>query len=235
MMNIKPMALSFFKQQQQIYGNEYIFSNMALKHRLWEISREDPLGTLQVTCENCRYCSLHQSRIHVVFGGGNSQANLMLVGEAPGEQEDKQGTPFVGNAGQLLDKILNAIDFKRDEVFITNILKCRPPNNRDPLPEEVQQCLPYLKKQIDLIQPKIILALGRIAAQTLLNTTQPLNRLRDKKHQFQGIPMRVTFHPAALLRNPQWKRSTWEDIKKLRYLYDELVGDKGQWKPAKVK
>lgn len=232
---IKSMMLQYFLQQRHIYGNEFVFSNMALKQHLWKPLETVGFQVFQKQMEDCRKCQLHRSRRQLVFGGGNNQASLMLIGEAPGEQEDRQGLPFVGNAGQLLDKILKAIGFEREDVYITNILKCRPPNNRDPLPEEIQKCLPNLKKQIGLIQPKIILALGRISGQTLLNTTQPLNRMRQKTHQFQDIPVMVTFHPAALLRNPQWKRNAWEDVKKLRYLYDRLVGDKGQWKPAKTK
>lgn len=237
MMQIKPMVLQFFQHQQQIYGDEYIFSSMALKLHIWEasVSAGNNIEAMRAQIENCRECDLFKTRKHVVFGDGNLRAKLMLVGEAPGEQEDKQGVPFVGKAGQLLDKILKAIEFERNEVFIANILKCRPPNNRDPLPQEIERCIIYLKRQIKLIQPEIILVLGRIAAQTLLNSTQPLNQLRKKMHQFQGIPLLVTFHPAALLRNPQWKKNTWEDIKEVRYLYDQLVGDKGKWIPAKTK
>jgi DNA polymerase len=234
-MPIKPMVLQFFRQQQQIYGNEYMFSDMELKRRLWNTQSSEALWSFREANQNCTRCNLHRSRKHVVFGEGNAKAELMLIGEAPGEQEDQQGRPFVGKAGQLLDKILKAIEFEREEIFIANILKCRPPNNRDPLPEEIEQCIPHLIKQIAMIQPGIILALGRIAAQTLLNTTQSLNQLREKKHEFQGIPLLVTFHPAALLRNPQWKRNTWEDVKRVRNLYDQLIGDKGKWTPAKRK
>ena len=147
----------------------------------------------------------------------------MLIGEAPGAEEDAQGLPFVGAAGKLLDKILAAINFKREDVFIANILKCRPPNNRDPQPAEVEQCQPYLNQQIELIKPKIILLLGRIAAQTLFQTKDSLTSMREKDLQYLGIDVVVTYHPAALLRNPNWKRPAWDDIKKLRQRYDELT------------
>ncbi len=172
---------------------------------------------------NCLKCALGHTRTKFVFGVGNPNAKLMLVGEAPGRDEDLQGEPFVGRAGQLLNKILEAINFTREEVFICNILKCRPPGNRDPLPEEVDQCEPYLAKQIDLVQPKIILALGRIAANTLLRTGLTMRDLRAREHTYHGTPLMATYHPAALLRNPGWKRDTWEDVKKLRKRYDELV------------
>jgi DNA polymerase len=158
-----------------------------------------------------------------VFGVGNPNADLVLVGEAPGADEDQQGEPFVGRAGQLLNKILEAINFKRDEVFICNILKCRPPNNRDPLPEEVASCEPYLWKQLELIRPKLILCLGRIAAQVLLKTNGSLSSMRGKVHDYRGIRLMVTYHPAALLRNPNWKRPAWEDVQQVRKLYDELT------------
>ncbi len=161
----------------------------------------------------------------LVFGTGNPDADLMLIGEAPGLQEDRQGEPFVGKAGQLLNKILAAISFRREDVYISNILKHRPPNNRDPLPEERDRSLPYLYRQIELIQPKLILCLGRISAQTLLNTSEPMKNLRSRFHPFRdGVELLVTFHPAALLRNPAWKRDTWEDVQLLRKRYDELTG-----------
>ena len=161
-----------------------------------------------------------------MFGVGNPNAEVVLIGEAPGADEDAQGEPFVGRAGQLLNKILEAIHFKREEVYICNILKCRPPNNRDPLPEEVEQCEPYLWKQLELIKPKIILCLGRISAQVLLKTTDTLTKLRESVHDYRGIPLIVTYHPAALLRNPNWKRPAWEDVQKLRKMYDEMKGVK---------
>ncbi len=172
---------------------------------------------------NCLKCPLGQTRTNFVFGVGNPSATLMLVGEAPGADEDAQGEPFVGRAGQLLNKILEAIHFKREEVYICNILKCRPPGNRKPQPEEVEECIPYLKKQIQLIKPKLILCLGLTAAENLLGTTGSLGSLRGRVLQYEGIPLMVTYHPAALLRNPNWKRPTWEDVQAARKLHDELA------------
>jgi uracil-DNA glycosylase len=185
------------------------------------------LAELHELIHDCRKCPLGDTRNRFVFGVGDPRADVVIVGEAPGADEDKQGEPFVGRAGQLLNKILEAVDFRREDVFICNILKCRPPNNRDPLAGEVEQCEPYLHKQLELLQPKIMLALGRIAAQTLLRTNDSLTKLRASVHTYQGIPLVVTYHPAALLRNPNWKRPTWEDVQKFRSLYDDIVAKGG--------
>lgn len=176
---------------------------------------------LQQTVAACQLCELSQSRTQTVFGVGNPQADVLIIGEAPGAEEDKQGEPFVGRAGQLLNAMLTAIGFAREDVYIANILKCRPPQNRDPSPEEAELCWPYLKRQIELIQPKIILALGRIAAQRLLKCNTSLARLRGKKHHLEDVtaPVIVTYHPAYLLRAPQEKRKSWED---LRFLKSQL-------------
>ena len=163
-------------------------------------------------------------RINPVLGTGDPEADLMIVGEAPGADEDRTGEPFVGRAGQLLNKILEAVLFQREEVYITNILKSRPPNNRDPLPEEVQAHLPILHKQIALVRPKMILAVGKSAGNGLLGKSSSLASLRGKFNDYYGLPLLVTYHPAALLRNPQWKRPTWEDVKLLRTRYDQLTG-----------
>ena len=171
----------------------------------------------------CVKCPLGHTRTKFVFGTGNPAATLMVIGEAPGADEDAQGEPFVGRAGQLLNKILEAIGFKREDVYICNILKCRPPGNRKPLGEEVDLCIPYLRKQIALVRPRVILALGLTAAENLLSTTESLGRLRGRVLQYEGTPLMVTYHPAALLRNPNWKRPTWEDVQALRKLHDELV------------
>ncbi|MGD2218531.1 MAG: uracil-DNA glycosylase, partial [Gemmatimonadales bacterium] len=179
---------------------------------------------LRVEVLACRRCRLAEGRTAVVFGEGDSQADLLVVGEAPGYEEDRQGRPFVGPAGKLLDKMLAAIGFRRDEVFICNVLKCRPPQNRDPVADEVAACRPYLRKQVELVAPKAICAFGRFAAQTLLATEASLGRLRGATHEFMGVPVVVTYHPAALLRNQQWKRPTWEDLKVLRRIYDEAGG-----------
>jgi len=177
------------------------------------------------TINKCQKCELGKLRKNFVFGVGNPNADLFLIGEAPGADEDEQGIPFVGRAGKLLTDILKAIKFDRNEVYIANILKCRPPNNRDPLPIERQTCFPYLQKQIEFINPKVILCLGRVAANTLLNKNEPMSLLRGgNKFSFNNIPVMVTYHPAALLRNPNWKKGCWEDVQQLRKLYDELVG-----------
>lgn len=175
---------------------------------------------------DCTKCPLGSTRNKFVYGVGRTEADVLFIGEAPGRDEDLKGEPFVGRAGQLLDKILAAINFSRDDIYIANILKCRPPNNRDPQPDEMVTCLPYLKEQIRLIQPKIICALGRIAAQALLETSTPLGKLRKQWHEFEGIPFMVTYHPAALLRFQQYKRDTWEDVQMLRKRYDEMIGEK---------
>ncbi|MBD3169566.1 MAG: uracil-DNA glycosylase [candidate division Zixibacteria bacterium] len=173
--------------------------------------------------KNCAECPLCESRTNYVFGAGNPKADLMLIGEAPGRDEDLKGEPFVGRAGQLLDKILKSVNFEREEVYIANILKCRPPNNRDPQPDEVEHCLPILNKQIDLIKPRIILCMGRIAVQYLLGEKGSLTKIREKDYEYKGIRVFVTYHPAALLRSAQYKRPTWEDVKRLRRYYLKIM------------
>jgi len=178
------------------------------------------LADVQAEALECRRCRLSESRNAVVFGSGSSTANLMFIGEAPGAEEDRQGLPFVGRAGELLTRIIQAIDLSREEVYIANIIKCRPPGNRDPLPEEVTACRGYLERQIDLIAPKIIVLLGKVAAQTLLGNDLTLGRMRGQWYKVRGVETRVTYHPAALLRNQSFKRPTWEDMQTVR---DRLV------------
>ena len=180
----------------------------------------ESLGAIAETVAKCTRCPLYATATNPVPGEGNPNADLVVVGEAPGANEDASGRPFVGAAGQLLTKILEAINLRREDVFICNVLKHRPPDNRNPLPNEVEACSPYLVRQIELIRPKVILALGLFAAQTLLNSKLPLIRLRESVHQYYGIPLIVTYHPAALLRNPNWKRPTWEDVKLARRILD---------------
>ena len=175
----------------------------------------------------CRECKLCETRNKTVAGAGDPDADLVFVGEAPGRDEDRQGIPFVGPAGQLLDGILKAIDLGRDEIYVCNILKCRPPNNRDPEADEVTACEPFLREQLEIIRPRLICCLGRHAATTLLDTRASLGSLRDSLHFYEGIPLMATYHPAALLRNAQWKRPTWNDVRKLRALYDALRTDAG--------
>ena len=167
---------------------------------------------LRAAVAACTSCSLHTSRTQTVFGVGDPQADWMIIGEAPGAEEDRRGEPFVGRAGKLLDEMLRAVGRSRDRVFIANILKCRPPNNRDPKAEESAACQGYLQRQIELIEPKIILAVGRIAAQLLLETDEPVGRLRGSRHQLGDTPLVVTYHPAYLLRSPSQKRKAWDDL-----------------------
>ena len=169
---------------------------------------------------SCKRCPLYSTALNPVPGTGNAKAGLMIVGEAPGATEDEQGVPFVGAAGQLLTKILAAVDLKREDVFICNVLKHRPPGNRNPMPDEVTACSPYLFRQFELIRPRAILALGTFAAQTLLQTKLAIGKLRSQVHRFHGVPLIVTYHPAALLRNPSWKRPTWEDVQLVRRILD---------------
>ncbi len=181
------------------------------------------LASLNGAICTCMKCGLGATRKNFVFGVGNPNAGVVIIGEAPGADEDEQGEPFVGRAGQLLNKILEAISFKREDVFICNILKCRPPNNREPASDEVEQCEPYLWKQLEIIRPKLILCLGRVAGQALLKTNASLGSLRGDWHDYRGIPTMVTYHPAALLRNPNWKRPTWEDVQRFKDRYNELT------------
>lgn len=168
---------------------------------------------LEQTVKTCVACSLHETRTQAVFGVGNSTARWVFVGEAPGAEEDRQGEPFVGRAGQLLNAMLAALGLKREDVYIANVLKCRPPNNRDPRPQEVEQCEPFLIRQIELINPSIIVALGRHAAHSLLKTDLALGKLRGQKHDYHGIPLIATYHPAYLLRTPEDKRKSWDDLR----------------------
>jgi uracil-DNA glycosylase len=168
----------------------------------------------------CTRCRLAASRTQVVFGEGDPAADLVVVGEAPGAEEDRTGRPFVGRAGKLLDLLLASIGFPREAVYICNVLKCRPPANRNPEPAEVQACSPYLLRQIELVRPRVILACGAFAAQTLLDTSVPIGRLRGGSHTYGGVPLVPTYHPAALLRNPGWIRPVWEDLQRLRTVLD---------------
>ena len=187
-------------------------------------SQADALSALKVEIgPQCARCKLHTlGRRQVVFGVGNPNADLMFVGEAPGADEDIQGEPFVGRAGQLLTKIIEAIGMTRDDVYIANVIKCRPPQNRNPEPDEVEQCEPFLFRQIETIKPKVIVALGKFAAQSLLKTTDPITRIRGREYKYRDAILMPTYHPAYLLRNPSSKREVWEDMKRVRAL---LAGD----------
>ncbi len=184
---------------------------------IWEVLRQ--------RVAKCQQCELHQGRKQTVFGVGDHNADWLIIGEAPGAEEDKQGEPFVGRAGKLLNSMLLACGLQREQVFIANILKCRPPNNRDPKAEEVAACSSYLREQIDLIQPKIILAVGRIAAQNLLQTETPIGKMRGQKYEYAdtGIPVVVTYHPAYLLRAPREKRKAWQDLQMAMRVYKKTI------------
>jgi DNA polymerase len=184
-------------------------------------SPADALAAVRTDIGDCTRCKLHRlGRRQIVFGVGNPSADLMFVGEAPGHDEDVQGIPFVGRAGQLLTKIIEAIGLTRDDVYIANVIKCRPPENRNPEQDEVETCEPFLFQQIDIIKPKVIVALGTFAARALLRTLDPISRLRGRVYEYRGAKLIPTFHPAYLLRNPASKREVWEDMKKVRTLLE---------------
>lgn len=176
------------------------------------IAEKSGLDAVHELLGDCRRCPLHRTRHSLVFGEGNPEADLVFVGEAPGADEDEQGRPFVGRAGQLLTKIIGAMGLKREEVYICNILKCRPPGNRNPQPEEIAPCEPFLIRQLEAIRPRVICALGTFAAHTLLKSEAPISVLRGRFHSYQGIPLMPTYHPAYLLRNPGAKKQVWEDV-----------------------
>jgi uracil-DNA glycosylase family 4 len=178
-------------------------------------SRAEPLAVIRADLGECTRCKLHKGRTNLVFGVGNPDARLMFVGEGPGADEDAQGVPFVGRAGQKLTDIIRAMGYQREDVYIANVVKCRPPGNRNPELDEIEQCEPFLMRQIDVIKPAIIVALGKFAAQTLLRTTEPITRLRGRFHQIGEVRVMPTFHPSYLLRNPAAKREVWEDMKQV--------------------
>ncbi len=184
----------------------------------------ETLDAIAAAVAACRLCGLHATAKNPVPGEGSPDAKFVCVGEAPGATEDETGRPFVGAAGQLLTRILEAIKFRREDVFICNVLKHRPPGNRNPAPEEIVACSPYLLQQLALLRPRVILALGTFAAQTLLQTSMPISKLRGQIHRYYGVPLVVTYHPAALLRNPNWKRPTWEDVQLARRVFDNATG-----------
>ncbi len=193
---------------QKNIGVEYL-------KRKGKYSKEKLMQLIKNEVEGCKKCELHKHRKNVVVGEGNLDAELMFIGEGPGRYEDLQGRPFVGASGNLLTKIIEAMNLKREQVYIANIVKCRPPGNRDPKEEEIEQCLPYLIRQIEIIKPKLIVTLGRIAIQTLLDTKKPLSYLRGRFHKFRDIDIIATYHPSFLLQNPKYKKHTWEDMKKV--------------------
>lgn len=249
--NIIDKVISYFETQKEIYGNnlisekinsEEIIENTPLdpdyKSKLSPSTKQqepskvtvDPswinsksLDELNDKIKNCLECKLGLTRKNFVFGSGNPNADIMIIGEAPGASEDELGLPFVGRAGQLLTKILEAINLSREEVYIANIVKSRPPDNRRPEKSEIDKCEPYLKKQIEIINPAFILSLGLTSVDSLLKKTHKMSEIRGKILDYEGRKMLVTYHPAALLRNPHWKKFAWEDVQLLRMLYDDYL------------
>ena len=208
---------TYLDQNNQLYDDKLILNNTLLNNNTCKFSED--LDTFNKSICFCQKCPLGSTRNNFVFGSGNPNANIVFVGEAPGKNEDIEGKPFVGRGGKLLDKVLSAINLKRDDVYICNVLKCRPPGNRDPLPFEVQECEPYLIHQLKIIKPRLIVALGRISACTILNTKDSLKNLRNRIFNFAGIDLLVTYHPAALLRNPNFKKFALEDFQLIRDKY----------------
>ena len=211
---MKQTSSQYFKQHKDIYGN-ILYINKPMKNS----STRNELTDYYDEIKNCLKCQLGNSRTNFVFGVGNPESDIVFVGEAPGKNEDLEGEPFVGRGGKLLDKILEAINVTRKDIYILNVLKCRPPENRDPANDEIEKCEPYLKKQLKIIKPKLIVALGRISAMTLLKTKDSLTDMRNTIHKYEGIDLMVTYHPAAILRNPNFKRPTWDDFKYIRDNY----------------
>ncbi len=224
--SLKEKISGFLEWYRDLYGDELYIEDASLIFQLQNslksamndtaksksANSSSPLQKFNKEIENCTKCSLCESRTNFVFGAGNEHAEIMFVGEAPGQDEDLQGIPFVGRAGKLLTELLNAVQLKRSDVYIANILKCRPPNNRDPLPEEVGKCIPYLHRQISLIQPKLLVAVGRVAAQNLLNNQMSLSEMRRKIWQYRSMPLIVTYHPAYILRNMNMYEKAVEDM-----------------------
>lgn len=237
---LNEIIIRSLKDQKEIFGDELFEQNIHSRRTkiikeeirepeekyeeksLHDWQKAESLEELESLINTCTKCPLHKSRNKFVFGKGNHNAGVMIVGEGPGAEEDKQGEPFVGRAGKLLTDILKAINFSREDVYIANVVKSRPPGNRTPNADEMDACLPYLRKQIELIKPKMILCLGLTAALGILKKKDSLTNMRGKVFEFEGAKVMVTYHPAALLRNPNWKRGCWEDVQQFRKLYDEM-------------
>lgn len=229
-----PPVAKYLKRHQALFGDQINLGSAgkttaletpAMQSMPSGESGRHPLHAFADEISNCQKCELGATRNKFVFGVGNPDADLVFVGEAPGAREDETGEPFVGRAGKLLDDILKAIDLSRKDVFILNVLKCRPPGNRNPLPSEVELCEPYLKEQLRILNPKLIVTLGLVAAKTLLRQDDTLQNMRAKIFEYAGIEARVTYHPAALLRNPRLKAPAWEDFQAIRDRYHELRGE----------
>lgn len=212
---LRTLVLRYLKEEQML-GKDFLFFDRK------KSNIQNNLEELKLLCERCKRCVLYKTRRNVVFGKGNKNSILMLIGEAPGEKEDIKGEPFVGAAGELLTNMLKAINLTRNDVYIANVLKCRPPGNRDPKPEEIESCKTYLSKQIEIINPKIILALGRHALRFLTDYSGPLSAIRGNVLYYKEIKVVPTYHPAALIYHQEWKKGAWEDLKFVRKMYDEF-------------
>ena len=211
--------INYFSLYKELYGDEIYLNKIENNKPSKNSSNKIQFNAYLDSIKDCMKCSLGKSRNKIVLGMGDPDADIVFVGEAPGKEEDKQGLPFVGRSGKLLDKMLDSINLSREKVYILNVLKCRPPENRDPLPSEIEICEKYLKKQLEIINPKLVVSLGRISAMTILKTKESLKDLRQKKLSYEGIDFLVTYHPAALLRNPNFKKYAWEDFKLIRDKY----------------
>lgn len=226
-------ALKQYLEELQLSGiNELYFQKKAPQTfpitQLSSSDKKTKLAENQNSYMECKKCELWRGRKKFVYGEGNPDATCMVIGEAPGEQENLQGRPFVGPAGQLLDRMLIAIQIKREDVYIANIVKCRPPGNRNPEQNERLACLPYLNEQIAIVQPKVLLLMGLVAAQTLLDSKLPMHTLRVNTYSYLDIPAYVTYHPSALLRHPDWKKPAWEDLQKFQIVYEDILLSKGK-------
>jgi DNA polymerase len=229
-------VLEYFRQRMELGDHELYLDRMSASEFIRALNSPTPRATVKPPTESrseltviqehaagCFACGLGATRTNSVFARGNPFSQLVVVGEAPGEEEDKTGRPFVGRAGKLLDVMLQAVGFPHDSVYICNVLKCRPPNNRNPLPNEVEACSGFLRNQIDIIKPKALLAVGKFAAQTLVQSEESIGRLRGQIHQYNGVPVVVTYHPAYLLRSPNATRVAWHDFQLLRTVLDEQI------------
>ncbi len=217
--SIKAQLASYLSARNELEGGLYLDKEIIDALR----GSNNSLQDFEKSISGCVKCEIGKSRTKFVFGDGNENADIVFIGEAPGHDEDLQGIPFVGRAGKLLDEILQDFGFTRKEVYICNILKCRPPGNRDPKPEEINNCEPYLWRQLELINPSMIVAVGRIAAQTLLKNETPIGKMRGTTFLYQGIPLFVIYHPAAVLRNPHFRENVNEDMKKIKAYYEKLM------------
>lgn len=205
-------GLCLYLEQLRDLGVDTVYLPPDLLEKAMPASKEKQLEAMEAELKDCTLCKLHSNRNQLVFGAGNANAELVFVGEGPGYDEDREGYPFVGKAGQLLTKMIQAMGVERKDVYICNVVKCHPPKNRNPEGDEIAACEPFLLQQLDVIQPKAIVALGKFAAQCLLQTSAPISRLRGQWHDYHGIPLMPTFHPAYLLRTPEGKRDAWNDL-----------------------